>query len=177
LVYLPEGAWYDYWTGKKYAGGTMIRADAPLETVPMFVRAGAVIPMGPEMNYIGEKPFDPITFMIYADDTGRATTTLYEDDGTSPAYEQGLSRRTTLSLTPSGKGYQLDLGAPQGTYAPAPRKFVFKLKSMTAREVSVDGKALGALKRDDGTDGWYKDADGLVLRLTDDGKAHQISIR
>ena len=54
-VYLPEGIWYDYWTGKKIAGGTRIVAEAPLEIVPMYVRAGAIIPMGPEMNYVGQK--------------------------------------------------------------------------------------------------------------------------
>jgi alpha-glucosidase (family GH31 glycosyl hydrolase) len=178
MVYLPEGAWYDYWTGKKYAGGTMIRVDAPLETVPLFVRAGAVIPLGPEMNYIGEKPGDPINFMIYTDEKGQAATTLYEDDGTSPAYRQGVFRRTSLSVTPSGKGYQINLSAPQGSYTPAPRKFVFNLKSISsARVVSVDGKTLGASRAGDGRDGWYTNVDGLAVRLTDDGKAHQISIR
>jgi alpha-glucosidase len=178
LVYLPQGTWYDYWTGKKYSGGTMTRVDAPLETVPMFVRAGAVIPLGPEMNYIGEKPSDPINFMIYTDDKGQATTTLYEDDGNSPAYQQGVFRRTSLSVTPNGKGYQINLAAPQGSYAPAPRKFVFNLKSIpAARVVSVDGKPLGAIKQGEQGDGWYKDSDGLAVRLTDDGKAHQISLR
>ena len=60
LVYLPAGSWYDYWTNKKYAGGTMISVDAPLDVVPMFVRAGAIIPVGPPLNYIGEKPVDPL---------------------------------------------------------------------------------------------------------------------
>jgi len=61
LVYLPEGVWYDYWTNKKYEGGTRIRVAAPLETVPIFVRGGAIIPVGPEMNFVGEKPADPIS--------------------------------------------------------------------------------------------------------------------
>src|SRR6185503_8609525 len=68
LVYLPKGTWYDFWTNKKYEGGTMLIAEAPLETVPMFVRGGAIIPIAPEMNYTGEKPQDPITFNIYPDD-------------------------------------------------------------------------------------------------------------
>jgi alpha-glucosidase (family GH31 glycosyl hydrolase) len=69
------------WTNKKYDGGTMISVDAPLETVPMFVRAGAIIPLAPEMNYVGEKPWDLLTFNIYPDEKGLAATTLYEDDG------------------------------------------------------------------------------------------------
>ena len=72
MVYLPEGTWIDYWSGKKMTGGTMIRVEAPLETVPLFVRAGAIIPMGPEMNYVGEEPADPITFLIYPDEKGEA---------------------------------------------------------------------------------------------------------
>ena len=60
LVYLPEGEWIDYWTNKRIKGGTLIQADAPIDLVPMYVRAGAVIPMGPEMNYIGEKPFEEL---------------------------------------------------------------------------------------------------------------------
>src|ERR1044071_8625529 len=79
LVYLPAGSWYDYWTNKKYAGGTMISVEAPLDTVPMCVRAGAIIPTVPPLNYVGEKPVDEITFNIYPDDTGAASTTLYED--------------------------------------------------------------------------------------------------
>jgi len=76
LVYLPEGTWIDYWTGKRITGGTMTRVEAPLEIVPMFVRAGTVIPMGPEMNYVGEKPADPITFMIYPDENGLLCTSF-----------------------------------------------------------------------------------------------------
>ena len=90
MVYLPEGQWFDYWTGKQYAGGTMIRVDAPLETTPLFVRAGSIIPMWPEMNYVREKPVDQVTFEIYPNDKRDASFTLYEDDGTSPSYKQGM---------------------------------------------------------------------------------------
>jgi len=129
LVYLPKGTWYDFWTNKKYEGGTMFTADAPLETVPMFVRAGAIIPMGPEMNYTGEKPQDPITFNIYPDDQGSASMTLYEDDGTSPAYKQAGFRRTTVTVKRVGLGYVVTAGAPQGSYNPGTRKFSFVVKS------------------------------------------------
>src|SRR6266404_6141925 len=72
LVYLPKGLWYDYWTNKRSEGGMMIRVDAPLDTVPMFVRGGAIVPLGPEMNYVKEKRSDPITFAIYPDAGGSA---------------------------------------------------------------------------------------------------------
>ncbi len=125
LVYLPAGSWYDYWTNKKYAGGTMISVEAPLEVVPMFVRAGAMIPVGPSQNYVGEKSSDPITFNIYPDDGGSASATLYEDDGLSPAYKTGAFRRTTITARRGPDGFAVTIGPVQGTYNPGPRKFEF----------------------------------------------------
>ena len=118
LVYLPKGVWYDYWTNRKFEGPTTITVDAPLETVPMFVRGGAIIPTGPAMNYVGEKPVDPITFSIYPDSNGSASTTLYEDDGVSPAYKQERFRRTSISVTRAASGYTVSLGSPAGSYNP-----------------------------------------------------------
>jgi alpha-glucosidase len=151
LVYLPKGSWYDYWTNKKYQGGTMIRVAAPLETVPLFVRGGAIIPLVPEMNYVGEKPIDALTFGIYPDDNGSASTTLYEDDGISPAYEQEVFRRTTINAVSAARGYVVTVGVPSGRYRPGARKFSFALKS--ARETH-----------------------GIVTIL-DDGKTRRIEIK
>jgi alpha-glucosidase len=151
LVYLPKGRWYDYWTNKKYEGGTMIRAAASLETVPMFVRGGAIIPMAPEMNYVGEKPTDALTFGIYPDDNGSASTTLYEDDGISPAYEQEVFRRTTINAVSVARGYVVTAGVPLGRYKPGTRKFSFAVKS--ARETHS------------------------VVTILDDGKARKIEIK
>jgi alpha-glucosidase len=177
-VYLPAGAWFDYWTGKKIDGGSVIEAAAPLDTVPMYVRAGSVIPMGPEMNYVGEKRFDPVTFAIYPDEKGHAATTLYEDDGTSPAYKQGVFRRTDVSVSKAGGSFQVNVGAPSGSYNPGTRALVFILKSASAaRFVSLDGKQIGVVKPEEGGSGWYRATDGLAVRIPDDGKAHQIEIK
>lgn len=129
LVYLPAGSWYDYWTNKKYAGGTMISVDAPLDVVPMFVRAGAMIPVWPSLNYIGEKPIDAVTFNIYPDDSGSASGTLYEDDGLSPAYKTGAFRRTTLTARRGPRGITVSTGPVEGSYNPGPRKFEFVVKT------------------------------------------------
>ncbi|HEV8204946.1 MAG TPA: TIM-barrel domain-containing protein [Pyrinomonadaceae bacterium] len=123
LVYLPAGSWYDYWTNKKYAGGTMISVEAPLETVPMFVRAGAIIPTVPPLNYVGEKPVDAITLNIYPDDTGAASTTLYEDDGLTPSYKNGNFRRTLIKAN----GAEVLKTVTEGTYNPGPR--ILRIKS------------------------------------------------
>jgi len=129
LVYLPAGSWYDYWTNKRYKGATMITVDAPLDTVPMFVRGGAIIPVGPSLNYVGEKPSDPITFNIYPDDAGAASAKLYEDDGLSPSYKTGAFRRTGLTARCGPQGLTVSIAAPDGSYNPGPRKLSFIVKS------------------------------------------------
>ena len=127
LVYLPEGTWFDYWTGRQLAGGRMIHADAALETVPLYVRGGAIIPMGPEMNYVGEKAADPLTFEIYPDAKGNARTSLYEDDGVSPAYRNGVERRTNVTYQSSHARAEIDVSAPTGSYQPGARNLLFAI--------------------------------------------------
>jgi alpha-glucosidase len=145
LVYLPEGNWFDFWTGRQLKGGDMIRVEAPLDKVPLFVRAGSIIPMGPEMNYVGQKPADPLTFRIYPDATGHAGASLYEDDGVSPAYERGVFRRTKVTYQPSATGREISVGAPEGSYQPAARKFVFTVRSgrpdsQSSAQIADDGR-------------------------------------
>jgi alpha-glucosidase len=135
LVYLPKGIWYDFWTNRKYEGGTMIRAEAPLETVPMFVRGGAIIPLAPEMKFVGEKPMDPITFAIYPDEKGSASTTLYEDDGLTPDYLRGVSRRTTVEVKRAAGGYLASVDVPNAQFHPGARRFSFVIKSSPATRV------------------------------------------
>ncbi len=97
LVYLPEGEWLDFWTHKRFKGGQFITAVAPLETTPLYLRAGSIVPMGPEMNFIGEKASDPLTLVISLDASGKATGSLYEDDGESLDYQSGKFSRIDFS--------------------------------------------------------------------------------
>jgi alpha-D-xyloside xylohydrolase len=84
-VYLPVSAgWYDFHTNKFYEGGQKLKVDAPLNTIPLFVKAGSIIPMGPDMEYTSEKT-DPITIKVYAGMD--ASFSLYEDEGTNYNYE------------------------------------------------------------------------------------------
>jgi alpha-D-xyloside xylohydrolase len=87
-VYLPRGAgWYDFWTGAYEDGGRRLDAAAPYESLPVYVKAGSIVPMGPELQHTGEKPADPLTVWVY---TGAdASFELYEDDGVSYGYEKG----------------------------------------------------------------------------------------
>jgi alpha-glucosidase/alpha-D-xyloside xylohydrolase len=78
-LYLPAGQWYDYWTAEKQAGGREIARAVDLATMPIYVRAGAILPMGPKENYTEEKPNDPLTVRIYPGRDGQFT--MIEDDG------------------------------------------------------------------------------------------------
>jgi len=109
--------------------------------VPLYVRGGAIIPMGPEMNYVGEKATDPLTFEIYPDAQGKAQVSLYEDDGVSPAYRKGIERRTAVTYRSSvpdstDTGAQIDV-SPAGSYQPGPRDFVFAVHSVTPSTKTV----------------------------------------
>ena len=96
-VYLPKGNWYDFRTEEKMRGGQEITVPAPLGTIPLFVKEGAIIPFGPVMNYIDEKPADSIEVHIF---TGKdAAFRLYEDDGTTYNYENGKYSDTQITYS------------------------------------------------------------------------------
>jgi alpha-D-xyloside xylohydrolase len=87
-VYLPKAAgWYDFWTGTLNPGGQTIDAPAPYDSMPLYIRAGSIIPFGPEIQYTGEKTADPITLFVYGGADGAFT--LYEDEGLNYDYEKG----------------------------------------------------------------------------------------
>jgi alpha-D-xyloside xylohydrolase len=112
-VYVPAAAgWYDFWTGAPEAGGRTIEAPAPYDAIPVYVRAGAIIPFGPELQYTGEKPADPLTLYVYAGADG--TFTLYEDDGLTYGYEQGAFACIPLRWDDAAR--TLRIGARTGTF-------------------------------------------------------------
>jgi alpha-D-xyloside xylohydrolase len=101
-LYLPKSAgWYDLYSGKWFAGGQKIVADAPYERMPVFVKAGSIIPFGPDLQYTSEKPADTITLNIYAG--ADASFNLYEDEGTNYNYEKGDFTTTLIRYKESAK--------------------------------------------------------------------------
>ncbi|HXT10796.1 MAG TPA: TIM-barrel domain-containing protein [Candidatus Angelobacter sp.] len=113
-VYLPQtaGGWYDFWTGSSADGGTSVDAAAPYDAIPLYVKAGSIIPTGPDLQYTGEKPADPITLSVYAGTDGDFT--LYEDDGLSYAYEKGASSRIPIHWNDQAK--TLTIGERSGSF-------------------------------------------------------------
>jgi alpha-D-xyloside xylohydrolase len=123
-VYLPKGAdWYDFWTGKHHTGGQMIVADAPLDRMPLYVRAGSIIPFGPDIQHTGEAGDSPIELHIY---TGQdAHFTLYEDEDDNYNYEQGLFTRIPIDWDDHSQ--QLTIGSREGSYPGMPASREFRL--------------------------------------------------
>jgi alpha-D-xyloside xylohydrolase len=113
-VHLPEtkGGWYDFWSGASVAGGQTLDAPAPYDAMPLFVRAGSIIPFGPDLQYTGEKPADPITLCVYAGANG--TFSLYEDDGVTYACEKGAFASIPLQWDDARK--ILTIGERQGKF-------------------------------------------------------------
>ena len=94
-VYLPKSTnWYDFWTGKQITGGKSIDAKATIETMPLYIKAGSIVPMGPYLQYANEKPADPIELRVYAG--ADADFVIYEDENDNYNYEKG-SYATILS--------------------------------------------------------------------------------
>ena len=111
--YLPKGAtWYDFWTGKQYKGGQNVTLETTIDRVPMFVRAGSILPLGPEMQYVGEKKWDNLEMHVYPGANG--SFVLYEDEGDNYNYEKGAYATITFQWNDSKK--VLTIGDRQGNY-------------------------------------------------------------
>ncbi len=112
-VYLPAGAgWYDFWTGRTLTGGQSLEVDAPYDALPLHIRAGSIIPFGPELQYTTEKRPDPITLYVYAGADGAFA--LYEDEGVNHAYERGAF--TWIPLRWNDATATLTIGAREGSF-------------------------------------------------------------
>jgi Alpha-glucosidases, family 31 of glycosyl hydrolases len=112
-VYLPKASnWYDFWTGKTLNGGQTITASAPIETIPLYIKAGSIVPMGPFLQYATEKPADPIELRIYAGANGEFT--IYEDENDTYNYEKG--KYATIKLFWNNAQKTLTIDNRQGEF-------------------------------------------------------------
>lgn len=112
-VYLPkQKGWYDFYTGKHYAGGQTIVADAPFEKIPVFVPEGSILPVGPEMEWSDQKKAELIDLYVYAGKDG--SYTLYEDEGTNYNYEKGKYAMIDFKYNDAQK--TLTIGARKGSF-------------------------------------------------------------
>ena len=111
-VYLPRANWVDFWTGRAEAGGRSIDAAAPLDRIPLYVRAGSIVPMGPEVQYATENPNGPVELRVYPGADGEFT--LYEDENDGYGYERGAY--ATVDVKWDDRAKRLSFGARHGRY-------------------------------------------------------------
>lgn len=142
----PKTTWYNYFTGERYEGGETgktITVSAPLEEIPVFIKAGAIVPMGPEVNYADEVPLNPLTLDIYP--SGTSTYTLHEDDGLSRRYlTENAFSETTYTCIEAGKTIKFRI-APRidhnpDVYQPEARAYNLKFNHLdTVHGVTLNG--------------------------------------
>jgi alpha-D-xyloside xylohydrolase len=111
-MYFPNATWYDFWTGSLIKGESAKDVNAPIDRMPLYVRAGSIMPVGPELQYATEKPADPLEVRVYRGANG--SFTLYEDENDNYDYEKGEHASIPLSWDEAAQ--VLTIGDREGTY-------------------------------------------------------------
>jgi alpha-D-xyloside xylohydrolase len=168
-VYLPEGKWHEYESGKEYAGPDTLHVEPPLDVLPLYVRDNSIIPMGPDIAYIEEKPFSPITLDIWL--SSEAQCTLYDDD--ERAHTQEI---VTCRASRKGSQIVLNVGA-------SGKIFIAKLnKTGRPKHVNLNGNDMPQLPSQQALEkaklGWYFDPASVVYaKFGSFGSATELVLR
>jgi hypothetical protein len=171
-VYLPRGTWHDYWTGRAVKSSGEWNTSTWPETAggPLWVKGGAIIPMGPVTAYADQEPLEVIRLDVYP--SGDSRYTIYEDDGATYAYEKGAFATTEIRAVEQSRALTLTIGARKGSYKemPSRRGYLVSLHTaLTPTRVALGGARLSKLAskeqllRSTTCRGWYHDAKAGVL--------------
>jgi len=133
-VYLPAGKWYDFWTGASVTGGATITADAPVSQIPLHIKAGSIVPLGPEIQYATERA-DTIELRIYTGADG--SFTMYEDEGDNYNYETG--KYATIPITYVDNPKNVVIGARSGSFTNMDAKKVFNIVYVSSNHGTGEG--------------------------------------
>jgi glycosyl hydrolase family 31/uncharacterized protein DUF5110 len=137
-LYLPQGDWYDFWTEHGMHGGREITRAVDLETTPLYVRAGAILPLGPVKQYTTEPVDGPLTLIVYPGADGRGS--VYQDDGRSCGYQRGEWMRILMEWSDARRRLSLRLASASRALQPLPRRIEVRVASeKVTREVAFDG--------------------------------------
>jgi alpha-glucosidase len=116
-VWLPAGEWIEWPTGKHFTGPATVDRSFSIEQTPVYLRAGAIVPMQPPMRYTGEKPVDPLIVNVWPLGPGTSTSyQVYEDSGVSVEYQRGVFARTPIKATQTGDTLRVEIGPVEGSY-------------------------------------------------------------
>lgn len=178
VIWLPPGAWFDTATDLVYAGGQPVPISGAMENLPLFARAGAIIPGQSVVQHTGERPAEPLILDVWP--MGTSDGELYEDDGASFGYQRGDFRRTRFRCSRKDNVVELTMMAPEGNYAPAARTPLVRLHGLGAavdnarcaygETFPLAGTSLHTAEARRENDVW------LVRMLPDDGRAQSLRI-
>jgi alpha-glucosidase (family GH31 glycosyl hydrolase) len=163
-VYLPSGAWYDFWTQRRYEGMRGVEVAAPVDRLPLFVREGAIVPMGPVVQYSDEAPLTEVTVLIYPGASSEFT--LYEDDGLSNKYHAGAYAETTITCTKVEGTCSISVSpaSGDGSLIPDGRVYIIKMYAGRPNAVLSDGdKPLPEITASDRHPGWWHDGEHFLF--------------
>jgi alpha-glucosidase len=145
-VWLPEGEWIEWATGKHLTGPATVDRSFSIEQNPVYLRAGAIVPMQPAMRYTGEKPVDPLILNIWPLKQGSTSSyKVYEDSGVAVEYQHGVFARTPVKATQAGDTLKVEIGPVEGSYPKMPRTRAYELRlpaDWPPASVTVNGIAV-----------------------------------
>jgi alpha-glucosidase (family GH31 glycosyl hydrolase) len=159
-VYLPGGDWYDFWTGERVGGGGTVRADAPFERIPIFARAGHVVPMHPPAPHSGVPAPEALILRLYP---GAGRSSAYFDDGISYAFEHGDSLVLSFGVSETPAGVEVRIDREGRRHLPY-HAFDWRLDRSHAGSVAADGRDLSRFET---VSEWAASDEGVVV---DDGR-------
>ncbi|WP_421939003.1 glycoside hydrolase family 31 protein [Pedobacter sp.] len=164
-VYLPKGTWFNYYTAEKYEGRQYHHVVAPMDTIPLFVKAGSIIPMQPEMIYSGQKKVDLITLDVFP--YGESKFDLYEDDNLSSAYKTGDFAITRITSSLKADELVIQIAKPTGKFTPTVHQYELQIhwaQENPPRMLRENDKRIAQAGDSDAT-GWRYDQKSKILRV------------
>ncbi|MEI8086074.1 MAG: DUF5110 domain-containing protein, partial [Paludibacter sp.] len=176
-IYLPEGKWFDFWDGTAYNGKNMLmNYVAPLDKLPLFVRAGAILPMYQPMMYDWERPTDTLTLHVYP--SGKSSFTMYEDDGLTREHRQGIYASTKFESSVSENGdlnFKINKAEGEFNGRLKERTYLMEIHSSSSPNiVTFNGRKIKKMKSHEDLEkvstGWYFDItnqNGIIQIKTD----------
>ena len=164
-VWLPKGEWVEWQTGKHFTGPVTVERNFSIEQTPVYLKAGAIVPMQPPMRYTGEKPVDPLIVNLWPLAPGKTSSySVYEDSGVSVEYQRGVFARTPIKATQAGDTLRVEIGPVQGGYPGMLKTRGFELRlpaDWPPALVTVNGKAVKQAGPT-GKDGWSFEGNTLT---------------
>ena len=157
-IWLPEGEWIEWPTGKHFTGPAAVERNFSIDQVPVYLRAGAIIPMQPPMLYTGEKPVDPLIVNVWPLAPGAASSySVYEDSGVAVQYQRGVFARTPIKARQIGDTLRVEIGPVEGSYPGMLKTRAYELRlpaDWPPASVTVNGASIPQSPAAGGKSGW-----------------------